>query len=198
MLSIYLLIATVFKKRQYIIWQRISSVLSDKACCLWVQTTETVRHGKCISEDASALLSHNDAVREGGRKSWIEENKEARLILSQEPSKYLGKTMLESITKKPYCSDLPLSPLQPQAATSRSTRKYLGIVRTEKKSLKYFLSHAVYGNITHFIEIFHNTVFKNGNSSDLSQHVSSISCFFFFLPSLLSLTTAISRHKYTV
>lgn len=31
------------------------------------------------------------------------------------------------------CSDLPLSPLQSQPAARRSTRKYLGIVRTEKK-----------------------------------------------------------------
>lgn len=37
-----------------IIWWRISSVLRDKAHCLWVQTAETVGHRKCISEDASA------------------------------------------------------------------------------------------------------------------------------------------------
>lgn len=50
-------------------------------------------HRKCVSEDLSALLPHNQTVRGEGRKSRIEESKEARLVLSQEhsPSKYLGK-----------------------------------------------------------------------------------------------------------
>lgn len=50
-------------------------------------------HRKCISEDISALLPHNQTGRGEGRKSRTEESKEARLVLSQEYSlsKYLGK-----------------------------------------------------------------------------------------------------------
>lgn len=127
-----------YLRKDGIIWWSISSVLRDKARCLWVQATETVGHRKCISEDASALLPHNETVRGEERKSRIEESEEARLVLSQEqsPSKYLGKTTLKRLTNKfnLYCSDLPLSPLQPQPAASCSTGKYLGIVRTEEKS----------------------------------------------------------------
>lgn len=84
------------------------------------------------------MLPHNETVRGEGRKTRNEESKETRLVLSQEPScsKYLGKAMVERVTNyfNMYCSDIPLSPLEPQPAASRSTRKYLGIVGTEKKS----------------------------------------------------------------
>lgn len=44
--------------------------------------------------------------------------------------------MLERVTNEfnLHCSDVPVSPLQPQSAASYSPRKCLGIVETEMKS----------------------------------------------------------------